>query len=146
MEVNRIRPRSRESGLSLIEVTIIIGVLAFGLLSLAVMQLQAMRGGNAGRHANRAAAIADAQMEDLQALRWTSLTTTTGFTADPDVANVVQRNGTDASEITYSVEHRVTDLVAGATRAVDVRVTWTEPNGRDREIALSSIRFNREAL
>ena len=60
-------PRSANLlGFTIIEVMIVIGMLAFGLLALSSMQLHAMRGGNQGRHATRAAALAESEMEFLQ--------------------------------------------------------------------------------
>ncbi len=53
-------PQSRSlRGFTILEVMIVIGVLSFGLLSLSAMQIHAMKGGNQGRHATRAAALAE---------------------------------------------------------------------------------------
>ncbi len=141
---DRIRRTAR--GFSLIEVMIVIGVLAFGFLSLSVMQIHAMRGGLRGRHATDAAAIADAQMEQLQRLRWTNLTVTTGWTAPITVNNTVQQDSANVVEHPYSMSWRIADIVANSTRSVDVTVSWVEGSGMNRSISLSSIRFNRDSL
>ena len=57
--------------------------------------------------------------------------------------NTVQAE-TNQHEQTYTVDWRITDLVTGWTRALDVRVTWDEPGRPNRSGAFSSVRFNRE--
>ena len=135
----------RTGGFTLIEVIVVIGILTFGLLALASMQLQAMKGGGRGRHATQALTIGEAQMERLQRLRWTSLTVTNWSTAVP-ITDSIQNDGSSVAEQTFSRSHRITDVTADWTRSIDVRVNWTEPGGYDREVTLSSIRFNREGL
>ena len=139
------RAVAREGGFTLIEIILVIAILGFGLLGLSAAQLQAMKGGSKGRHATQAAAIAEAQMEQLQRIRWTSLTVA-GWTAPVTVSNTVQGETANASEQSYSRSHQVADVDTGWTRSIDVRVTWSEQNGQGRSITLSSIRFNREAL
>ena len=135
-------------GFTILEVMIVIGVLAFGLLSLSSMQLQAMKGGNQGRHATRAAALAESEMEFLQYASWTSgeIDPTTGWTTPTTMNTEVQVDGGSSSEQTYSMSKRITDLSPTFTRAIDIGVFWTEPGGKVRSIILSSIRFNREGL
>ena len=56
----------RAGGFSLLELMLAMSLLALGLLVLAGMQLQAMRGGSSSRRASEAAAIAQVRMESLQ--------------------------------------------------------------------------------
>lgn len=144
--IARSRGAQGRSGFTIIEVMIVIGILTFGLLSLGAMQLHAMHGGNRGRHATQAVSIAEAEMERLQRLRWSSLTVTTGWSTATSTTNTVQSDGTTDVEQTYSLSHRVTDVDPTFTRNVDVQVTWTEKTGESRSVTLSSIRFNRENL
>ena len=138
-------PRSR-GGFTLLEVSIAIGVFAIGMLGLSAMQLHALRGGGSGRHATQAAAIAQSQMEQLDRLRWTDLTTTAGaFTVPVTVNNLVQGD-TPESEMSYAVSWRIADVKPGWTRSIDVRVTWDEPKRPNRSVVLSSLRYNREGL
>jgi prepilin-type N-terminal cleavage/methylation domain-containing protein len=139
--------RQRTSGFTLVEVVIVIGILAFGLLALSAMQIKAMHGGDRGRHATNAAAIAESRMERFQQAPWTDIASTGGFIPDP-VNPVVQNNvqldvGSSINEIAYNVSHQITDVAANFTRAIDVRVSWTEEGGETRSITLSSIRYNR---
>ena len=138
--------RTRCEGFTLIEIMIVLAVMAFGLLSLSAMQIYAMRGGNRGRHASQAAAVAEAQMESLMRTTWTALPATAGWTAPLTVNHIVQSDAGNGAEQAYTMEYRVADAVVGATRTVDVRVSWVEPGGDSRFISLSSIRYNRENL
>jgi prepilin-type N-terminal cleavage/methylation domain-containing protein len=131
-------------GFTLIEVMITIGILTFGLLALATVQIYAMRGGDRGRHATHAAAIAESRMEQLQQDDWASIGATGGFVADPVEQNTVKLDGGPLSERAYNIAHQITDLEPTFTREIDVRVSWTEENGETRSITLSSIRYNRE--
>ena len=143
------QPQSRNlRGFTILEVMIVIGILAFGLLSLSSMQIHAMKGGNQGRHASRAAALAESEMEFLQYASWTSgaIDPTTGWTTPTTRQTDVQVEGGSGTEQDYSLSYRVTDLEPTFTRAIDVEVSWTEPGGKVRSIILSSIRFNREGI
>ena len=145
MEPTAARASRAAGGFTLIEVMIVIVILTFGLLSLAAMQIQAMKGSDRGRHATNAAAIAESKMEQLQQDAWATLGVTGGFVADPVEQNAIQLvGGASLGERSYNVSYQVTDLQATFTRAVDVQVSWTEKNGETRSITLSSIRYNRE--
>ena len=86
MEPTTTRASRAAGGFTLIEVMIVIVILTFGLLSLAAMQIQAMRGSERGRHATNAAAIAENKMELLQQDAWATIGVTGGFVADPRCA------------------------------------------------------------
>jgi len=131
-------------GFTILEVMIVIGILTFGLLSLSAMQIEAMHGSDRGRHATNAAAIAENKMEQLQQDPWASIPVTGGFVADPTAQNVIQLDSGSSAERAYNVSYQITDVQATFTRAIDVRVTWTEEDGENRSVTLSSIRYNRE--
>jgi len=130
-------------GFTLVELTIAIAVFAVGMLSLNAMMISAMQGGSRGRHTTQASAIGEAQMERLQRVSWAQLAPT-DWTTPITVGNQVQGQGGTSNEETYSVDWRITDLVAGWTRTLDVRVEWDEPGRPGRSVIFSTVRYNRE--
>ncbi len=134
-------------GFTLIEVMITIGILTFGLLALATMQIHAMHGSDRGRHATYAAAVAENKMEQLQQDSWLSIGVTGGFFVDsPETSNIQLAGGSSLDERAYNVSYQITDLQPTFTRAIDVQVSWTEEGGEIRSVTLSSIRYNREGI
>ena len=138
-------PKTRRSttraGLTLIEVMIALTILAVGLLTLATMQLEALRGGRSGASDTFATTLAQDQMEELQRISWTNaaLAATGNWVTAQTRTHPV--NGQ-----TYLVDWRVDDLIANWTRSIDVRVRWDGPRRPNRSRILSSIRYNREDL
>lgn len=137
---------TRSGGFTLLELMIVASILAFGLLTLAAMQLQALRGGNRGRHASMAATIAETQMEQFEVVSWALLAPTGGWTAPVDFNNMVQGNPSNSIEETYRTSFQIADDVVNWTRTIDVRVAWDDEDSPNRSITLSSIRYNRESL
>ena len=135
-------------GFTLVEVMITLVILAFGLLGLAGMQLHAMRQDSAGRHTGDGAAIARSYLEQAARLPWATLTAEAGagwvapgWVGAPTAQVDVDRPGgaPDATEHTYTVQWRVTDVGAApiCLRDVEVRVTWDEegfPAGKTHEV------------
>jgi type IV pilus assembly protein PilV len=142
--MRRIARRRPEEGFTLIEVLIAFAVLAVGMLALAAMQIHAMRGGRSGRHLSEAATIARSQIEDFQRLAFAdpALVATGGWSAAQTVDRVVQANPSDQVEQSYALQWRISDLNPGPTlKAIDVRVTWNEPDRPNRTVTLSTVRF-----
>ena len=153
------RPGARATGgFTLLEAMIALAVLATGLLTLAVMQLQAIKQGAAGRHTTDAAAVARTHLEQVQRLPWTELDTAeaagtwtdpawAGATANVDVA-LDAPGGSSPVEHSYSIQWRVTDVMVGATpnpclRDVKVRVTWAEEDrSTPKTLDLATRRYN----
>lgn len=143
----------RKQGISLLEVTISMGILAYGLLGIAAMQLQAMSVGAKGRQFRQAVEIAKDQMELVQILPWDQLAPTGGF-APPSWIDLsgftpgelpvrVDLPGEPGGSIeqVYMVGWQVADANADATlRDIDIRVQWTEPPARARSYTISSLR------
>jgi type IV pilus assembly protein PilV len=132
----RMRRRSG-GGFTLIEVMLTLVILAFGMLTLAAMQLYAMRQASQGRHTGDGATIARSFLEQAARLPWATLGgavgtswQTPGWTGAPATAVTVKRPGASTTtEKSYTVEWRVTNVGAGPTiclRDIEVKVTWTE--------------------
>lgn len=129
-------------GFTLLEVVVALGLLAFGLLGVAAMQIHAMQGGRSARHTTHAAEIARGQLEAFQSARFADLAPTAGWTAAQAVARTVQADGGDVTEQSYDLQWRITDLNAGPTlKSIDVLVTWNEPQRANRTVTLSTLRF-----
>jgi type IV pilus assembly protein PilV len=140
--------RRNRGGFTLLEVMIALSLMAFGVLSLAALQLLVMDYAARGRSMSQASAIAQTRLEQLQRLTWTDaqLQPTGGFAGPMTIDVMVDDGATGGTQQTYDVYVRIADLVAGVTRSVDVRVDWDEPDRPGRTFALSSIRFNTEGL
>jgi prepilin-type N-terminal cleavage/methylation domain-containing protein len=133
--------RGRSEGFTLIEVMIALVILAFGLITMALMQLTAMNGGRAGRHSTQAAVVARDQMELFQHLAWTDAQlNATGWTA-PTTVNSTPQGGV-GTEQSYAVSWRITNVDPNWIKNVDVRVSWNEPNFTGRTLTISSTRYN----
>lgn len=124
-------------GYSLIEVMIALVVLAFGLLTLATMQIHALKQGSAGRHTGDASAVARSYLEQMARVDWAVLTT--ALNAGPNTnlfwADVTDRvdnmvlapDGSNAAEQSYDVRWTVTD-VTSCLRDIEITVLWNEEN------------------
>ncbi|MDG2334406.1 MAG: prepilin-type N-terminal cleavage/methylation domain-containing protein [Myxococcota bacterium] len=139
------RRASRQGGFSLIEVTLAFTILGVGLLALAGAQLGALQGNQSGRHLSQGALVAQNQLEQLVGRSWTALVPVT-WTAPITISTVIDDGQGGATEQDYQASWLIQDVIVGETRSIDIRITWTEPSGRARSVAASTLRFNRENL
>lgn len=126
------------AGFSLIEVVIAIGILGFGLLTLALMQVAALRQGAAGRHTADAAAVGRSYIEQVHRIPWSVLTAAVGggwqnpgwAGAAPSVdTQIANPSGGSSVEHSYAVQWRVSAVAGTAClRDVEIRVNWAEEN------------------
>jgi prepilin-type N-terminal cleavage/methylation domain-containing protein len=137
--------KRRGSGFTLVEIMIALSLLGLGLLSLAAMQLTAMQYNARGRHMTKAAAVAEARMEILMRTRWDDAALAPTAWTTPVVVNEAVQGATNNTEQAYSVSWQIANVDPGRTRSIDVRVQWTERT-RNRQYAISSMRFNHENL
>ena len=138
-------PSRRQRGFSLIEVTIAFTILGVGLLVLAGAQLRAMGGNQSGRHLSQGSLIAQNQLEQLVGSSW-SVLIPEGWTPPVTIATTVDDGRGGAIEQNYAASWLIQDVIPNETRSIDIRVTWTESDGRARSVAASTFRFNRENL
>jgi prepilin-type N-terminal cleavage/methylation domain-containing protein len=144
--VRRDAPRGR-GGFTLIELMITLAVVAVGLLSMLVMQVQAMKDGTRGRHRTGAAMIARDQVERIQNMpfsdaaldvmdpvAWTTppwLDNGGDPTLNPgEIPVQVSQDGGAVRELVYTVWYQVgPDDPADPNpdlRRVDLEVVWSE--------------------
>ncbi len=146
------RARMR-AGMTLVEVMIATVLLGFGLLAMLALQMQAMRGGQTGRHYTNAAQIARDLMEELHRIPWDDprALPTGGWVVEPVESNTVELEGVGpVQEQTFNVDYRIqTDPTSPADlRLIDVRVQWYEqqddpaPAPPVRRYAITSVRFD----
>jgi prepilin-type N-terminal cleavage/methylation domain-containing protein len=137
----RTRRSRRTSGLTLIEVMIALTILGVGLLSLAAMQLEALRGGRSGHVDTYATTIAQDKLEELRRISWSAA----AMNATGNWSTPVTVTSPHQGQV-YTVDWRVTNVVTNWTRAIDVRVQWSTPSRPNRSRIISTFRFNREAV
>jgi hypothetical protein len=139
--------------MTLVEVMIATVLLAFGLLAMLALQMQALRGSSVGRHYTAAAAIARDLMEELQRLPWNDprAVPTGGWAVEPmEALEVELENVGTVQQQVFNVDYRIqADPVSPADlRVIDVRVQWYEPQDDPapappvRRYAITSVRFN----
>jgi len=151
--------RGAEAGFTLIEAMLAMGILAFGLFTLAIMQLEALSQGSMGRHSQDAAAIARTHLEQIKRLPWSEITdaqavgtwTATDWpgatgTVDAAVSDAV---GATAVTKTFTVEWQVNDVLDGGgnprtcLRDIDLRVSWPEENmSNNKTLSLVTRRYD----
>lgn len=135
--LNRI-PRKNVRGFSLIEVMVALVILAFGILAMTMMQLEALKQGGAGRHTTDASAVARTYLEQAQRLPYATLDglkdtgwlvpAWAGARSSYDTA-VATPSGSTSIEHSYDVTWRVTTVPATTcVLDVEMQVTWTEEN------------------
>lgn len=131
--------RDRQSGFTLLEVMIALVVMGFGLLTLATMQIHALKQGSQGRHTGDASAVARSYLEQAQRVTWADLDAAVAAAGETNVFWANQGNqiltgvdrpdgGAQAVEETYNVTWIVSDIAgsAGCLRDIEVFVRWQE--------------------
>lgn len=127
----QIRKIKEEEGFTLLEIIVAVSILAIGLLAVASMQIAAIQGNSLANKLTEGTNLAQARLEDLMAMQYT-----TGFT-DP---GLTQGNYTDTSLSDYTITWNVTNNnpVPTAKRIV-VTVTWAE-KGATKRVTLNSFK------
>lgn len=148
----RLDPRGYGGGFTLIEVMVAMGIVGFGLLTLAAMQLHALKQSTSGRHSGDASAVARTHLEQAHRLPWgdldeaidTWVAPTWSGSASVAITLVDIPGGQTAIEQVYDVDWRVSDVgTSGCLRDIEVRVRWTEPSRPDpKQRVVATRRYN----
>ena len=143
-------------GFTLLEVMLALVILAFGMLSLAAMQLYAMRQGSLGRHSGDGATIARSFLEQAGRLSWTPALddaagdgwVAPGWAGAPSANVTLKRpdGAADAVEKSYTVQWRVDNVGVAlpvCLRDIQVRVSWGEAEtSLTKEVVIGTRRYN----
>ena len=132
----------RRGGVSLMEVTIALTILAFGLLAGASAQLSAMRFSSDSRARMEAQYIAQQRMELLQAMRSPTIGAFPDGVVVPDPLNPLDPDPNDGMARQYNSSWTVTrDNPVNGVFRINVQVSWTSSNtGTIRTVALESLK------
>ncbi len=144
------------SGFSLIEVTIAMVIMGVGLLTVALMQVHAMRDGTKGRHLSTAAMIAREQVEQIQRVPFSQIADKNWGQAEAWMAGVGltrgnlsitvdQPGGVQPVEQIYAVDWRISPVapVNLDLKNIELAVTWQErQNAAPRRYALATVVVN----
>lgn len=137
-----VRHGRRAEGFTLIEVMVSLGILAFGLLGVAAMQLYSLRQGQVGKHTSQAATVAHDRLERLNRMNFTALNPAGTWQNVGTVTETIVAASGNRDEAVYTVEERITNVVVNFTKNVDVRVTWSEAEDPNKTVVISTRRYS----
>ncbi len=125
------RSRGAQSGFTLVEVMVALGILAFGILAVASMQTASLGGTRTAHSVTEATTVAMDKVEDLMMLAYT----------DADLANGTHGPEYDAGN-RYRIDWTVSDdLPLESTKTINVTVQWQE-RGVARTSSLTYIKMD----
>ncbi|NRA04487.1 MAG: hypothetical protein HRU00_18005 [Myxococcales bacterium] len=131
------RIRSTE-GFTMLEVVVAMGMLAIGLLGIAVVQITALRVSGSSRHLSDAMYLAEEQMEVFRSMPLASLPAA-GITNDP--GNPIQTAVPAGDATTYSRRWTITpNSPSFGVTTILVEVDWINAHGVVRTTAVESMR------
>jgi len=136
------REDRRRTGVSLMEVTIALTILAFGLLAGASAQLSAMKFSSESRSRMEAQYLAQQQMEILQAMTTASVAAFPDGVAVADPFNPLDPDPLDGLGRQYTRSWTVTrDSPVNGVFRINVQVSWASANvGGVRTVNLESLK------
>ncbi len=142
MSARRMIGLKRREGFSLAEVTIALGILAFGVLAVAGAQLSALTMSRESRLRTEALYLAQQQMEAFQAMPSSGLL---DALADPnypnDPANPIDPDPADNLTRQFTRSWTITqDVPEPGVFTILVQVGWNDRLGRPQNVLLEGVR------
>jgi Tfp pilus assembly protein PilV len=131
----------RREGLSLVEVVVALGLLGFGVLAAGAGQLAAVRFNGESRLRTEAFYLAQQQMEAFHGMSTASLDAQIALGPNtPDPNNPLDPDPTDSLPRSFLRSWTVTaNTPEAGLNAVQVRVSWVDSLGRNRNVTLQSV-------
>lgn len=132
----------RRRGISMIEVVIALGILAFGVLAAAAAQLSSVRFNRNSRLRTEAYYLAEQQMENFKSMTSTQLTAVLAAGSYPnDPNNPIDPDPNDNQVISFNRSWTLTaDTPEIGVYTIQVQVTWTDGFGVSRNVTLESLK------
>jgi type IV pilus assembly protein PilV len=137
-----------EEGFSLIEVLVALTILAVGLLSLALLQVTAIKGNAGALKSTIATDLAQTKLELFRRDAWIAIDNSTNTTFDggtiPIYASVPAGAGDSVSVrgTTFYRIWRVLPNATGSLKTITVWTCWQDENGRWHSVMLVTQRAN----
>lgn len=142
-----------EEGFSLIEVLVALTILAVGLLSLAILQVTAIKGNAGASKSTIATDLAQAQLELFRRTAWTAIdnstnTTFTSLGTTPTYANVPAAAGNSVTVTgmgggtTFYRIWRVLPNATDSLKTITVWTCWQDDRGNWHSVMLVTQRAN----
>lgn len=125
------RKRVRSGGFSLIEVMVSMGILAFGLLGIAAIQVYGIRGNSGGQHLSEASAVARNRIEELSRTGFNSATLNDSGNAWVNTTTI------QTTSQAYTRTERITNEGADL-KELEIRVAWSDSLRPNRSLVVSS--------
>ena len=147
----------KEEGYTLVEVLVALGILGFGLMAVATMQVTAIKTNARASGMSQGLTLAQAKVEELMNLPYIDLIDTTGDGTDEDdgfgLNNTVDPAGECNNPVSdgfwpnpwdCTAKHRLfwnvaVDEPVTDSRTIRVIVTWTE-RGKEKRISLDFVK------
>ena len=125
------RKRETQSGFTMVEVMVALGILAFGILAVASMQTSSLSGTRTAHCVTEATTVAMDKVEDLMMLAYTDADLTNG-------AHGPEYDGTNTYRIDWTVND---DVPVESTKTISVVVQWQQ-RGVTKTSALTYIKMD----
>lgn len=129
--------KKNQFGYVILEVLLAFTIFGMALFALVAFQTNLFRERGVVNQENAALALAQNKMDSFRA--YTALTTTTGYFAYSDIVSSTAAEISTGVGATYSMTWTVTDATAPTRKAVNVVVTWTDPNGTSHSVSTNGV-------
>ena len=135
--LKRMSARRGQAGVSLLEALVALVVMAFGMLSLAAMQLNLSRSADIAKQRIEAMRIAQGRIE--QARSFTDLNANAGAVDWVNLQSDVASPATVTTNTTYAVTVALGGNVDDGSRPINVQVAWTDRANSAQDVSISSV-------